>query len=218
MRHHPAPVFFNTPNGNIETLVEEPAGGHEPEGIALVCHPHPLFGGDNEHKVVSTLARTLRQIHYVTLRPNFRGVGRSEGEHDHGAGETEDMLAILDGARQIYGELPVVLAGFSFGAYVQTRVATKLAEGGQAARRLILVGTAVGRVEKIGHFDTRGVPPDTILIHGEHDEIVPLQNVLDWAAARSLHVDVVPAAGHFFHGKQKAIHDIIMRRWQAAAP
>ena len=129
------------PAGTIETKVESPP---EPSGVALICHPHPLFGGTNDNKVVHTLASTFIRLGYAALRPNFRGVGASAGVHDDGHGETEDMLAVLDESRRIFGELPVVLAGFSFGAYVQTRVAESLADSGQPAQRLVLVGTAAG--------------------------------------------------------------------------
>ena len=113
-------IHFDGPAGTIELIVENPGAAR---GIALICHPHPLFGGTNGNKVVQTLARTFAQLGYVALRPNFRGIGASSGTHDDGQGETDDMLAVLAEAKRRYGDLPVALAGFSFGAYVQTRVA-----------------------------------------------------------------------------------------------
>ncbi len=198
------------PAGTIETKVESPP---EPSGVALICHPHPLFGGTNDNKVVHTLASTFIRLGYAALRPNFRGVGASAGVHDDGHGETEDMLAVLDESRRIFGELPVVLAGFSFGAYVQTRVAQTLAESGQAAQRLVLVGTAAGHVEGARQYATRAVAKDTLVIHGAADTTVPLANVLAWAEPLELPVVVVPGADHFFHRRLHLIRDIILRAW-----
>lgn len=196
--------------GAIETKVESPP---EPRGIALICHPHPLFGGTNQNKVVHTLASTFIRLGYAALRPNFRGVGGSEGLHDDGRGETEDMLLVLDEARRIFGELPVVLAGFSFGAYVQTRVAASLADAGQPAQRLVLVGTAAGHVEGARHYSTRAVPKDTLVIHGSADTTVSLANVLVWAEPLELPVVVIPGADHFFHRRLHLIRDVILRAW-----
>lgn len=196
--------------GIIETKLESPA---DPRGIALVCHPHPLFGGTRENKVVHTLASTFVRLGYAVLRPNFRGVGASDGTHDEGRGETADMLAVLDEARRVFGELPVVLAGFSFGAYVQTRVAEALADSGQPAQRLVLVGTAAGHVEGARQYATRAVAKDTLVIHGAADTTVPLANVLAWAEPLELPVIVVPGADHFFHRRLHIIRDIILRAW-----
>jgi alpha/beta superfamily hydrolase len=198
------------PAGIIETRIESPA---EPRGIALVCHPHPLFGGSNTNKVVHTLASTFVRLGYAAVRPNFRGVGESGGQHDEGRGETEDMLIVLDEARRIFGELPIVLAGFSFGAYVQTRVADALAESGQPAQRLVLVGTAAGHVEGARRYATRAVAKDTLVIHGSADTTVPLDNVLAWAEPLELPVVVIPGADHFFHRRLHIIRDIILCAW-----
>ncbi len=212
------------PAGAIETIVDTPAEEgasgalhelHELRGIALVCHPHPLFGGANTNKVAQTLARTLVGLGYCALRPNFRGVGGSEGDHDHGHGETEDMLAVLDEAHRAFGtDLPVVLAGFSFGAYVQTRVAERLAAAGTPARRLVLVGTAAGHVEGERQYPTGPVPADTIVIHGSRDETVALANVLAWAEPQELPVIVVPGADHFFHRRLHIIRNIVVGAWR----
>ncbi len=201
--------------GPIEVIVDAPAA---PRGIALIGHPHPLFGGNNSNKVVHTLARTFTRLNYVALRPNFRGVGGSAGVHDDGRGETEDMLKVLDEAKRGFGELPVVLAGFSFGAYVQTRVAQALAESGQPAQRLVLVGTAAGHVEGARHYTTQAVAADTLVIHGSADETVPLANVLAWAEPLELPVVVVPGADHFFHRRLHIIRDIILRAWGESHP
>ncbi len=204
-------IFIDGPVGAIETLVENPGA---PRGIALVCHPHPLFGGANTNKVTHALARTFTRMDYVSLRPNFRGVGGSAGKHDEGRGETEDMLAVLAEARRRFGDLPVALAGFSFGAYVQTRVAQALAEAGHPAQRLVLVGTAAGHVEGARKYETGAVASDTIVIHGARDETVPLANVLSWADPLDLPVIVVPGADHFFHRRLHVIRDIVTRAWR----
>ncbi|WP_341676861.1 alpha/beta fold hydrolase [Niveibacterium sp. SC-1] len=199
------------PAGAIEVLRDTLEDAH---GIALVAHPHPVFGGANTNKVAHTLARTLRDLGYCALRPNFRGVGGTAGTHDNGGGETEDMLAVLDWARSEYGDRPVVLAGFSFGAFVQARVAKRLAEAGRPAKRLVLVGTASGFVEGARQYDTEAVAADTLVIHGSKDETVPLENVLAWAEPLELPVIVVPGADHFFHARLHILRDIVVRAWR----
>src|SRR5574337_129502 len=205
-------ALINGPDGNIELLIDVPT---DPQGIALVAHPHPLFGGANTNKVAHTLARTFRDLGYAALRPNFRGVGRSAGEHDHGVAETEDMLSVLSWAQSRWGVLPLALGGFSFGAFVQTRVAKRLAEGVTPAQRMVLVGTAAGQVTGARSYTTEPVPADTLIIHGEKDETVALANVLDWARPQDLPVVVVPGADHFFHGKLHIIRDLMLRQWPA---
>jgi len=204
-------VYVDGPAGVIETLIENPGA---PRGIALVCHPHPLFGGTNTNKVTHALARTFTRLDYVALRPNFRGVGGSAGAHDEGRGETDDMLAVLAEARRRFGDLPIALAGFSFGAYVQTRVAQALAEANHPAQRLVLVGTAAGYVEGARKYETQSVANDTIVIHGARDDTVPLANVFAWAEPLDLPVIVVPGADHFFHRRLHVIRDIVTRAWR----
>jgi alpha/beta superfamily hydrolase len=206
-------VFVAGPAGKIETVIEHPAvfpadGVSEgARGIALVCHPHPLFGGTHTNKVVTTLSRTFVELGYIALRPNFRGVGRSEGRHDHGEGETEDMHAVIAYARERFGELPLALAGFSFGSYVQSRVAQR-----ETPERMVLVGTAAGDLGERS-YATPAVPAGTIVIHGEHDETVPLARVLDWARPQELPVIVIPGADHFFHRRLHVIRDIVKGNW-----
>ena len=204
-------IHVDGPAGTIELLVDNPGA---PRGIALVCHPHPLFGGMNTNKVTQTLARTFARLGYAALRPNFRGVGASAGEHDGGRGECEDMLSVLAEARRRYGDLPIALAGFSFGAYVQTRVAEALTAGGHPAQRLVLVGTATGQVEGARQYVARPVAGDTIVIHGSADTTVPLANVLAWAEPLELPVVVVPGADHFFHRRLNVIREIVTRAWR----
>ena len=204
-------IFVAGPAGRIEVIMERPDA---PKGIALIAHPHPLGGGANTNKVAYTLARTFVSLGYAAFRPNFRGVGGSEGVHDEGRGETEDLLVVLEEAKRRCGDLPVALAGFSFGAYCQTRVAKRLQEAGHPAQRLVLVGTAAGYVESTRHYDTEAVPHDTIVIHGADDTLVPLSNVFEWALPNDLPVVVVPGADHFFHRRLHVIRDIITRAWR----
>ena len=210
MRASEETILLDGPAGAIELIVDNPGA---PRGIALVCHPHPLFGGTNTNKVTQTLARTFAQLGYVALRPNFRGVGKSAGTHDEGRGECEDMLAVLAEARRRFGDLPVALAGFSFGAYVQTRVAQALAEANHPAQRLVLVGTAAGHVEGARQYAAKAVAADTIVIHGAADTTVPLANVLAWAEPLELPVIVIAGADHFFHRRLQLIRDIVTRAW-----
>ena len=185
------------PAGGLEVAVNLPAG--EPTGLALVAHPHPLQGGSLDNKVAQTLAKTFAAIGYAAVRFNFRGVGKSEGRFDEGAGETDDALAALAFARERFGDaLPLALAGFSFGSYVQTRVAARV-----AFERLVLVGAAVGR------FEVADVPPETIVIHGEEDDVVALADVFAWARPQALPVVVFPGGGHFFHGRLVQLQQVI---------
>jgi alpha/beta superfamily hydrolase len=211
-------ILVDGPDGKIEVFVE----GHEnPQGIVLVAHPHPLFGGTADNKVVTTLARAFRERGCITLRPSFRGVGGTEGEHDHGDAETDDVLAVQHWARERYASLsnetgaplPFYLAGFSFGAYVTTRLARRLAAAGDPARWLVLVGTAAGFVEGARTYETEAVSADTLVIHGAEDSTVRLANVLAWAQPLDIPVVVIPGADHFFHRRLHLIRDIIHRAW-----
>lgn len=176
------------PAGKIETVIDDP--GTARRGLALIAHPHPLHGGSLENKVVKTIADTLHDLGYVAVRPNFRGVGQSGGEYDGGRGEVEDMVAVHDFVRPRYPELPLILAGFSFGAYVQSRVAQRIPPW-----HLLLVGPAVNL------FTLAAVPPGTIVIHGERDQIVPAEEVRRWASAHGCTFALVREADHFFHRK-----------------
>ncbi|XHS79020.1 alpha/beta hydrolase [Burkholderiaceae bacterium UC74_6] len=188
------------PAGNIEVALDAPAG--TPRGMALVCHPNPVQGGTMDNKVVQTVARAFLQLGYRTVRFNFRGVGQSEGGWDEGRGEIDDAMAVLEATRNA-GE-PWLLAGFSFGGYVASRVLQRATE---APQRLVLIGPATSR------FDTAPVPPETVVIHGEVDDVVPLSSVLDWARPQSLPVTVVPGVGHFFHGQLPLLKNLVVRQF-----
>ncbi|MBS0321862.1 MAG: alpha/beta hydrolase [Proteobacteria bacterium] len=191
------------PAGDLEIVINAPDA---PAGIALVAHPHPLQGGTLDNKVAQTLARAFYGLGYAAVRFNFRGVGASAGTFDEGVGETDDALAALAHARQRFGAaLPLALAGFSFGSFVQTRVAATVPH-----ERLVLVGPAVMRFA-----DTR-VAPGTVVIHGEVDDVVPLPAVLDWARPQELAVAVLAGAGHFFHGRLPQLASLVAALYRAA--
>jgi alpha/beta superfamily hydrolase len=198
-------ALIEGPAGALEVVVNVPASPLA--GIALIAHPHPLQGGTLDNKVVQTLARTFFGLGHAAVRFNFRGVNQSEGVFDEGAGETEDALAALAWARGRFGDLPVALAGFSFGSFVQTRVAKRV-----TFSRLCLVGPAVKR------FAVETVPPDTIVIHGEEDDVVPLADVFDWARPQQLPVVVFPGCGHFFHGRLPQLAQAVGALWRGAPP
>jgi alpha/beta superfamily hydrolase len=191
--------------GQMEGLIDMPTG--TPRGIALVAHPHPLYGGTMENKVAQTLARTFVALGYVAARINFRGVGASEGKHDHGHGETDDMMILYQHMVQRFPGLPVSLSGFSFGTFVQSHLAQRLAAAGTPAERLVLVGTAAAK------WQIADVPADTILIHGENDETIPLSDVLDYARPQDIPVVVIPGADHFFHRKLGHIKNWVIALW-----
>ena len=208
-------LLVDGPAGAIEAVFDFPDAATGPaRGVALVAHPHPLYGGTLDNKVAQILAKTFVELGYVAVRPNFRGVGASQGTHDEGNGETDDLLAVLAFARRKPGldsiaAAPVVLAGFSFGSLVQSRVAKRLAAQGIAVARLVFVGTAVTRGE------VEVVPADTVVIHGELDDTVPLDAVLRWAEPQELPVVVVPGTDHFFHRRLHVIKGIIVRAWHS---
>jgi uncharacterized protein len=191
------------PSGAIECAVDAPTG--MPRGVAVVCHPHPQHGGTMDNKVVQTLARAFMQLGYTAVRFNFRGVGGSAGAWAQGTGEIDDALAVIAAFRA--PGLALVLAGFSFGAYVASNAADRLAGGSGAAERMVLVAPAVSR------FDLAAVPSNTLLIHGEADDVVPLAAVFDWARPQALPVTVIPGAGHFFHGQLSLLKTLVVGAW-----
>lgn len=198
------------PAGAIECAIDEPAD--MPRGLAVICHPHPQAGGTLDNKVVQTLARAFAQLGLRSVRFNFRGIGASEGAWDGGRGEVDDALAVISAYRhgaeaEAARALPLVLAGFSFGGYVAAEAARRLPEGAKAAR-LVLVAPSTQKEQ------VPPVPSDTLVIHGDADDVVPLAATLDWARPQSLPVTVVPGAGHFFHGRLTLLKDIVLRAWR----
>jgi alpha/beta superfamily hydrolase len=192
------------PAGRIECAVDMPAA--PPLGLAVVCHPHPQFGGTLDNKVVQTIARACLELGWASVRFNFRGIGASEGAWDEGRGEVDDALAVLGTwrAKPEFAPLPFLLAGFSFGGFVAVAASHRLPEG-VVARRLVLVGPSTEKqtVDK--------VPADTLVIHGETDDVVPLAATLAWARPQNLPVIVFPGVGHFFHGQIALLKKVIVR-------
>ncbi|SFC21297.1 alpha/beta hydrolase [Collimonas sp. OK412] len=204
------PFFIAGAVGQLECALDlpDPSTFAAPRGLALVAHPHPLFGGTMDNKVVHTLARGFLALGYATVRMNFRGVGKSEGVHDEGRGETDDMALLLAHMRQQYPGLPLVLGGFSFGTFVQAQLQQRLSQAGTPADRLVLVGTAAGK------WPMPTVPADTILIHGELDDTIPLAAVFEWARPQDIPVIVIPGADHFFHRRLQHIKNLMVEMWR----
>jgi len=194
--------------GNLEGIAHLPDSA--PLAIAIIAHPLPTMGGTMENKVVTTLAKTFVELGFAALRFNFRGVGASEGEFDSGNGEVEDVLSVVHYAQEAFGHPPLILSGFSFGGYVQARAAQRL-----QPHRLVLVAPAVGR--SVPAFENSTgmphVPHNTLLIHGEKDEVVSLADAMDWARPQHLPIVVVPEAGHFFHGQLNQLKQIVLNHF-----
>ena len=195
------------PAGDIECAVDAPAG--TPRGVAVVCHPHPQHGGTLDNKVAQTLARAFVQLGWRSVRFNFRGVGASAGVWDEGVGEVDDALAVIAAHRE--PALPFMLAGFSFGAYVAAQAAARLPDDAKA-QRLVLVGPSTERQQMAL------VPADTLVIHGESDDVVPLAATLAWARPQNLPVIVFPGVGHFFHGQLALLKNVIVQELQPRVP
>lgn len=218
--HQTRRLNLQGPVGMLEMLEDGPVlpEGARPRGVAVVAHPHPLFGGSMDNKVAQTLARAFAHCGWRALRFNFRGVGASEGTHDHGRGELQDLLAVVGhGVSGVSGEagaapLPLALAGFSFGAAVVSQALESLGAK-HAPRQLVLVGAAVE------HLEVAAVPKElharTLVLHGEQDDTVPLASVLDWARPQALPVTVIPGASHFFHGQLLLLRSLVARHLAA---
>ncbi|MBL8326384.1 MAG: alpha/beta hydrolase [Rubrivivax sp.] len=189
------------PAGTLEVAIDAPPPGALEQGVAVLCHPHPQHGGTMDNKVVATLSRAFVQLGWRAVRFNFRGVQGSAGEWDHGTGEIDDALAVIDAHRAPHR--PLVLGGFSFGGYVASQAAARLAAQAAPATRLVLIAPAAV------NFALAAVPADTLVVHGEADDVVPMSAVLDWARPQSLPVTVVPGAGHFFHGQLTLLKQIV---------
>ena len=183
----------------VDTTTDVPT-----RGLAVICHPHPLQGGTMDNKVVTTIARALTQRGWRVVRFNYRGVGGSAGAWDEGRGEVDDALAVI-AAHRVAGEA-LVLGGFSFGGYIAASAAAKLPEG-EKAQRLVLVAPSTVK------HTAPPVPDDTLLIHGEADDVVALSASMDWARPQALPVVVVPGAGHFFHGQLMLLKSLVLRNF-----
>ena len=193
------------PSGMLHGVVHMPQS--EARAIAVVAHPLPIMGGTMDNKIVTTLVKTFAELGFIAVRFNFRGVGESSGVYDEGNGEVEDVLAVVRYAEETFGKLPLILSGFSFGGYVQARAAEKL-----QPEKLVLVAPAVGR------FAMPQVPADTLLIHGEMDEVVALGDVFAWARQQHFLIVVVPEATHYFHGHLHHLKAIVTQHFNGHMP
>lgn len=203
-------ITFKGPAGVIDCVLDWP--DEAARGWALVLHPHPLHGGTRDNKVVTTIARACTRHGLLTVRPNFRGVGKSEGEFDRAEGETADMQALVEQLEQLHPDItagPWVVAGFSFGSAVAAQLQSAVARKPQA---VILAGTAVQRFR----FMELDMPKDALLVHGEKDDVVPLAEAMDFARQFQLPILVLPDAEHFFHGRLVELRSIVERHLAAA--
>lgn len=197
-------VSIPGPAGTLEVVAHIP--NVAPRAIAVIAHPLPTMGGTMENKIVTTLAKTFAELGFAALRFNFRGVGASSGEFDEGNGEVEDALTVTRYALKEYGDLPLILSGFSFGGYVQARAAQQL-----PPRQLVLIAPAVTR------YPMPPVPHNTLLVHGEMDEVVSLADVMQWARPQRLPIVILPGAVHFFHGRLDQLKEIVRRNFMGQA-
>jgi len=198
--------------GQLEGMLHLP--DEPPQAVAVIAHPLPTMGGTMDNKVVTTLARAFLELGFAALRFNFRGAGKSDGSYDQGDGETLDAIAAANFMRDEFPGLPLTLAGFSFGGYVQARAAETL-----QPQHLVLVAPAVGRFAPSTMLRTGmpQVPADTLLIHGDLDEVVELDAVLHWARPQHLPVVVLAGAGHFFHGRLTQLSNIVRQHFTGNA-
>lgn len=197
-------LSFQGAAGNIEVLRDLPDGPSK--GLAFICHPHPLFGGTMDNKVVQTLARAFVQTGWTALRFNFRGVGQSEGLYDEGRGEAQDLRSLIEQLAPVGAT--VALAGFSFGSFVASQLVAQVAQS-HDLQKIVMVGTAASR------FVVSPIAPELhdrlLVVHGELDDTVALQSVMDWARSQIIPVTVVPGGGHFFHGKLPLLRQLVVR-------
>lgn len=207
-------IIFAGAVGQLEGVLHLPDAAHDPDRkdslrfIAVVAHPLSTMGGTMDNKVVTTLANALVESGCATLRFNFRGVGKSDGNYDEGDGEMLDAIAATNFMRDRFPGLPLIGAGFSFGGYVQARAAKEL-----QPHRLVLVAPAVGRFSPSTTLRTGmpEVPANTLLIHGDQDDVVSLQALLQWASPQRLPIIVLAGAGHFFHGRLTQLKQIVLQ-------
>jgi alpha/beta superfamily hydrolase len=201
-------ALIDGPVGTMEVIFDVPK--HPARGFAIVAHPQPLLGGNAQHKVPQLLARGLWEAGWLVARPNFRGVGRSAGVHDAGRGETDDVLALTEALREAVPGASLMLVGFSFGAFVQARVAEMLVQRQAPAWRTFLAGMPFGEVEGRRRYDTPRNLPDALVVHGERDDRVPLAAILDWGRPQGQPIVVVPGADHFFTGRLPQLRGLLL--------
>lgn len=198
-------VFLVGPAGRLEALTTWPKLT-TCCGVAIVCHPHPLYHGTMHNKVVTTLAKSFERLGFATLRFNYRGVGQSEGEYGHIRGEIADLMAVKAWVEQVLPNRPIALAGFSFGSYIAASVANQCPD----VLELITVAPAVNHAD----FSVlRSIRCPWRLIMGEADEVVPYEEVRAFAEHPPSPLDFIslPATSHFFHGRLPELQAAVMQ-------
>ncbi len=201
-------ILINGPVGQLEILPEEPESLSESAPVAIICHPHPLYAGSMQNKVVHTLAKSCLALGMPAVRFNFRGVGQSAGHFEHGLGEQQDCIAVAEWARQQYPNRPIRLAGFSFGSFVAYQAYSKI-----NAERLLLVAPPVGLFQ----FESRAcITIPWYVIQGQEDEITPPESVEAWVKSQQCPPEFyyLEATSHFFHGKLNLLREIVMDIWK----
>lgn len=215
MESRPRTIVFEGMAGKIDCALDWPEKGQDPIGWALVLHPNPAEGGTRDNKVITTISRACAQYGLLAVRPNFRGIGESEGEFDRGLGETQDMRLLVDQMQVRFPKITAgtwVLAGFSFGTSVGVQLYGLRAQGGERLPDdVIWAGSAALRFR---HYDGP-VPEDALIVHGEEDDVVPIEEVMRWSREHDLPVVVMPNAGHFFHGKLLILRNLVQQRLRA---
>ena len=200
--------FIQGPAGRLQVAVDEPQNVQDPIGVVVICHPHPLYGGTMENKVIQSISRACTRKGWRCVRFNYRGVEQSEGTWDAGCGETEDAIAVIQALH--LPDKPLAIAGFSFGGFVAANLLQQYPNSvpnHKPIEHVLLVSPAVI------NFPVPTVPKHTLVIHGETDDVVPLSGTIDWARPQHLPVLVVPGVGHFFHGQLTSLQYIITRFW-----
>jgi uncharacterized protein len=211
-------TFIDGPVGKLEAILAEPTSGHA-RGVAVIAHPHPLYGGTMNNKVVHTLFKSFLELGFIAVKFNFRGVEQSEGEissgDNSGAGEVGDVLAVAETLKIKFAErftapVPLLLAGFSFGGAVQAYAAQQL-----KPQTVVMVAPAVQRLNAppIIYRDVKqseAAAPRVLIIHGDRDDVVSLASVLEWATPQELPIVVVPGAEHFFHRRLHILKRVLV--------
>lgn len=201
-------LFIQGPVGKIEVFVDHPHG--EVKGFAVVCHPHPLQGGTPQHKVPTLLAQIFLEQGCVVYRPSFRGSGQSEGVHQDGFGETDDILEVIKHVRALYKGLPFYVGGFSFGAHVMAKAYHALPDEIKP-RQVILCGLPTATVDGLRNYVTPAIKGDILFVHGEADPTTLLSDLITWAKPQRHIITVLPGANHFFTGYLKQLRIAISR-------
>ncbi len=201
----PQPASIDGPAGVLEARVEEPSPGSAPTVVGVVCHPHPLYGGTMQNKVVHTLARAMQELGAPTVRFNFRGVGGSAGAYDAGRGELEDAIAVVEWARARWKCEALWLAGFSFGSAVAIEAAVSV-----RPRALVTVAPPVGRLLA---DDVERPPCPWLVVQGDQDELVDFATVRSWVGSypQPPELAVMQGAEHFFHGRLGELRAVVLR-------